>query len=169
MKANTFYLVSLGCAKNTVDSTSMAQLMESGGYRAVEKPGQANILIVNTCGFIQPAREESLQELRTLAKRKKPGQILIAAGCLAERHREQLAREVPGLDGILSTRRWMDVLNMVQHLAARGTPSSLMIYPKRPMWGGKITVCYARRCKAAVHTSKLRMAAAAPARFAPSH
>ena len=132
MKANTFYLVSLGCAKNTVDSTSMAQLMESGGYRAVEKPGQANILIVNTCGFIQPAREESLQELRTLAKRKKPGQILIAAGCLAERHREQLAREVPGLDGILSTRRWMDVLNMVQHLRSEGHPQQPYDLPEAP-------------------------------------
>lgn len=106
--------------------------MESGGYRAVEKPGQANILIVNTCGFIQPAREESLQELRTLAKRKKPGQILIAAGCLAERHREQLAREVPGLDGILSTRRWMDVLNMVQHLRSEGPPQQPYDLPEAP-------------------------------------
>jgi len=132
MKANTFYLISLGCAKNTVDSTSMAQLMQNGGYQAVEKPGQANVLIVNTCGFIQAAREESLQELRQLARRKKPGQLLIAAGCLAERHRAELAGEVPGLDGILSTRRWMDILTMIQHLRSTPHPQPVYDLPKAP-------------------------------------
>ncbi len=82
MRAKTFHLVSLGCAKNTVDSESMAQLLAGTGYRAVEKPGRASVIIVNTCGFIGPAREESLQVLRELADQKRKGQILIAAGCL---------------------------------------------------------------------------------------
>ncbi|HAE60641.1 MAG TPA: 30S ribosomal protein S12 methylthiotransferase RimO, partial [Anaerolineae bacterium] len=64
MNRKTFHLVSLGCAKNTVDSDSMAQLLSHDGYKSVEKASQASILIVNTCGFIGPAKEESFQVLR---------------------------------------------------------------------------------------------------------
>src|SRR6476620_219518 len=68
---NTFHLVSLGCAKNTVDSDSMAQLLLRDGYHAVEDPSRANVLIVNTCGFIGPAKEESINVLRELAEGKR--------------------------------------------------------------------------------------------------
>jgi ribosomal protein S12 methylthiotransferase len=91
MKPKTFYLVSLGCAKNTVDSDSMSILLEQDGFLALDKPGQAEVLIVNTCGFIQSAREESLAVLQELASKKKTGQVLIAAGCLTERHRELIS------------------------------------------------------------------------------
>ena len=60
MNSKAFHLISLGCAKNTVDSESMAALLQESGYFPVEKPNQAGILIVNTCGFIQAARQESL-------------------------------------------------------------------------------------------------------------
>lgn len=116
LKKETFYLLSLGCAKNLVDSDSIAHLLTLGGLRGVEKPEQAEVLIVNTCGFIKPASDESISELRNLAKRKKKGQILIAAGCLTQRYREMVAEQVPGLDGIIGTRRWMDILDMVQEL-----------------------------------------------------
>lgn len=116
MDAKSFYLVSLGCAKNTVDSESIASLMIQAGYQPVTKPGRAGFLIVNTCGFIQQARQESLDELQALARRKKPGQKLIAAGCLSERYREQIAARVPGVDAILGTRRWMDILEVVSQL-----------------------------------------------------
>ena len=82
MNLKTFHLVSLGCAKNTVDFDSMAQLLLRDGYRAVSKPEQASILIVNTCGFIGPAKQESINTLRELAEAKRNGQLLIAAGCL---------------------------------------------------------------------------------------
>jgi len=111
-----FYLVSLGCAKNTVDSESMASLLLQSGYAATEKRGEADLLIVNTCGFIGPARQESIDTLKDLARRKKKGQMLIAAGCLTERYREQVAAQVPGIDGILGTRRWMDVVELAQEL-----------------------------------------------------
>jgi ribosomal protein S12 methylthiotransferase len=111
-----FFLVSLGCAKNTVDSESMASLLEQAGFRATEKRGDADLLIVNTCGFIGPARTESIETLKDLARRKKRGQMLVAAGCLTERYREQVAAEVPGIDGILGTRRWMDIVDLVQKL-----------------------------------------------------
>ncbi len=111
-----FHLISLGCAKNSVDSRSMAGLLDRAGLSEVERPGQADVIIVNTCGFISPAREESLNELRQQAKKKKNGQLLIAAGCLSERDRQQLVNEVQGIDGILSTRRWMDILALVHEL-----------------------------------------------------
>jgi len=118
MKKNTFYLVSLGCAKNSVDSDSMAALLQRDGYTAVEKSSKAEILIVNTCGFIQQARQESLDVLSELAAEKKDGQLLIAAGCLTERYREKIADSVNGIDGIIGTRRWMDIVNLVQELRA---------------------------------------------------
>ncbi len=124
MKKNTFYLASLGCAKNTVDSDSMAVLLEEDGYQAVEKPNNAELLIVNTCGFIQSARQESIEVLQDLAGKKKTGQLLVAAGCLTERYRELLVNSVPGIDGFISTRRWMDILELVKHLkeSSAGAP-----------------------------------------------
>ena len=101
MKENTFHLISLGCAKNTVDSTSMGQLLAEAGYRSVDEAHRARVLIVNTCGFIGPAKAESLEMLGELAAHKKPGQLLIAAGCLTQRYGADVVRQVPGIDGIL--------------------------------------------------------------------
>jgi ribosomal protein S12 methylthiotransferase len=115
-KANTFHLVSLGCAKNTVDSDSMAQLLVRDGYRGTEDPQKANVLIVNTCGFIGPAKEESFAVLREMAEIKRKGQILIAAGCLTQRYGAEVAQKVPGIDGVLGTRRWMDIVQVVREL-----------------------------------------------------
>ncbi|MBC8334958.1 MAG: 30S ribosomal protein S12 methylthiotransferase RimO [Anaerolineales bacterium] len=116
MKENTFHLVSLGCAKNTVDSDSMAQLLLRDGYNASEDPALADVLIVNTCGFIGPSRDESIGVLRELAEEKEEGQLLIAAGCLTQRFSELVAQEVPGVDGMLGTRRWMDIVQVVKKL-----------------------------------------------------
>jgi len=116
MKKNSFYLVSLGCAKNTVDSDSIASLLQREGYSIVSKSSQAEVMIVNTCGFIEPARQESIGVLTELAAQKKPGQLLIAAGCLTELLRERLAEDVKGIDGIIGTRRWMDMPDLVKSL-----------------------------------------------------
>ena len=130
MNLNTFHLVSLGCAKNTVDSESMAQLLRGSGYRLVEDPTRAGILIVNTCGFIGPARDESLQVLRDLAAQKRKGQILIAAGCLSQRYGADVARQVKGIDGILGTRRWMDIVEVVGRLRKQKHPQPLYHLPE---------------------------------------
>ena len=116
MNKKTFYFVSLGCAKNTVDSESMADLLIKDGYFPVEKASQAGVIIVNTCGFIGPAREESYEVLTDLASKKRKGQYLIAAGCLTERYRQQVVERVPGIDGIMGTRRWMDIVDVVHEL-----------------------------------------------------
>ena len=122
MPRSTFHLVSLGCSKNTVDSDSMAELLSRDGYRAVAQPKDASVLIVNTCGFIGPAKEESLRVLRKMAAGKRADQVLIAAGCLTQRYGAAVARQVPGIDGILGTRRWMDIVSLVRELRQAGAP-----------------------------------------------
>ena len=112
----SYYLASLGCAKNTVDSASMAELLEKEGYHGTEDPAKAGVLIVNTCGFIQAAREESIEVLQELAKGKRDDQWLIAAGCLTERNREDISKNVKGVDGFIGTRRWMDILDLIAEL-----------------------------------------------------
>ena len=114
-----FHLLSLGCAKNSVDSRSMAELLDRAGILEVDIPSQADILIINTCGFIAPARVESLQALQKAAHTKRKGQLLIAAGCLSQRDRADLLRQVPGIDGLLGTRRWMDILSVIHELESR--------------------------------------------------
>ncbi len=130
MSKNTFHLVSLGCAKNTVDSDSMAQLLIRDGYRSLENPDNAAVLIVNTCGFIGPAKEESLRVLGELAETKRDGQILIAAGCLTQRYGVEVAQKVPGIDGILGTRRWMDIVQVVSQLRKSAHPEPLYHLPE---------------------------------------
>ncbi len=129
MTPKTFHLTSLGCAKNSVDTDSMAQLLSSAGYRQVKTPQQASLLIVNTCGFIGPAKDESYSALRALAEAKHPGQLLIAAGCLTQRYGAEVARQVPGVDGILGTRRWMDILELVRKLRKGPHPEPLYHLP----------------------------------------
>jgi len=124
-----YFLLSLGCSKNTVDSQSMAQLLDGAGYVTVQDSGKASVLIVNTCGFIGPAREESVASLRELARSKKRGQLLIAAGCLSQIWGQKLAAEVPGLDGIIGTRRWMDIVEFVEQVRGRRTPAPMYHLP----------------------------------------
>jgi ribosomal protein S12 methylthiotransferase len=116
-----FYLESLGCPKNLVDSHGMAYLLKRLGHMAVDDPRHAQVLIVNTCGFIEDAREESLAELRDLARRKRDGQVLIAAGCLSQRWGEALMAAIPGVDALLGTRRWNEIDALVEELRAGRT------------------------------------------------
>ena len=133
--SKTFHLVSLGCAKNTVDSESMGELMIRSGYRFELDQSQAEVLIVNTCGFIGPAKTESLQVLGELAEHKKRGQMLIAAGCLTQRYGAEVVRQVPGIDGILGTRRWMDIVDVVQELRNKNHQAPLYHLPESQVVG----------------------------------
>jgi len=128
-RKNAYYLLSLGCSKNTVDSESMAALLDGAGLRGTADVDRAEVLIVNTCGFIAAAREESINALRELAAAKQPDQYLIAAGCLSQRYGHDLARQVPGLDGVIGTRRWMDIVDLVRRLRARKHPEPLYHLP----------------------------------------
>lgn len=111
-----YYLLTLGCPKNTVDSEGMAMLLSKAGFRGTAAAEDADVLIVNTCGFLAAAEDESLAALRELAAHKRRGQVLVAAGCMAQRNGERIVKEVPGVDGLLGTRRWMEVVPFVQSL-----------------------------------------------------
>ncbi len=126
MNPKTFHLISLGCAKNSVDSESMGQILFTNGYLPMENPARAKIIIVNTCGFIGPAKQESFDVLREMAAKKRKGQLLIAAGCLTQRYGAEVAQQVKGIDGILGTRRWMDILDVIEEL--RDTPHLHTLY-----------------------------------------
>ncbi|MEA3439045.1 MAG: 30S ribosomal protein S12 methylthiotransferase RimO [Chloroflexota bacterium] len=128
--SKSFHLVSLGCAKNTVDSESMAQLLAGSDYRPTEQASRAQVIIVNTCGFIGPAKEESLQVLGEMASQKRAGQVLIAAGCLTQRYGAEVVKQVPGIDGILGTRRWMDILEVVERLRDGSHPEPVYHLPE---------------------------------------
>ena len=124
-----YFLLSLGCSKNSVDSESMAQLLNRNGMAGSADPALADTLIVNTCGFINAAKQESIDALRELADGKRPDQLLIAAGCLSQRYGAALTQEVPGLDGVIGTRRWMDIVDLIKRLRARKHPQPLYHLP----------------------------------------
>ena len=130
MTKDKFHLISLGCSKNTVDSESMAKKLQEAGMKATIKANKAEVLIVNTCGFIGPAREESIRTLNELAAAKKKGQLLIAAGCMSQRYGSEVLQWAPGVDGVIGTRRWMDIVDFVQRLRARGAPEPLYHLPQ---------------------------------------
>jgi ribosomal protein S12 methylthiotransferase len=128
-RKDRYYLMSLGCSKNTVDSESMAQVLEQHGMRGVGAPEKAEVLIVNTCGFIDAAKQESIDILRELVENRRDGQMVVAAGCLSQRYGGALVQEVPGLDGIIGTRRWMDIFDLIGRLRARRHPEPLYHLP----------------------------------------
>ena len=101
-------LVSLGCAKNRVDSELMLGLLRTHGYIATDEPAEAEILIVNSCGFIEQAKAESIDTLLKLAAYKQNGgcKALILAGCLGQRYSGDLLAELPEVDAIVGTGAW---------------------------------------------------------------
>ncbi|MGQ9680957.1 MAG: 30S ribosomal protein S12 methylthiotransferase RimO [Anaerolineae bacterium] len=114
-----YWIESLGCPKNMVDGEGMAARLQAAGFVAAGDARTADVLIVNTCAFITAARAESLAALREHARRKRRKQVLIAAGCLSEREGAALARRVGGLDGVLSTRHWSQIVPLVQEALQR--------------------------------------------------
>ncbi len=126
MAEKRFYIASLGCPKNTVDSHAMARLLRAAGYVSTDQPQEADVLIVNTCGFIAPARAESLETMQGLAEQRRPDQLLIAAGCWAQRDGERLMGLVPQLDGILGTRTWHEIVPLIERLRARQTRAPII-------------------------------------------
>ncbi len=101
----TFNLISLGCPKNLVDSEVMYGLLEQHGWSAMDDPSEAAVLLVNTCGFIQPAVEESIEEILQLLpyKQSNPGTKIVVTGCLVQRYRKKLERELPEVDLFIGT------------------------------------------------------------------
>lgn len=97
-------LVSLGCAKNLVDSETMLGLLNEEGFTLTASPGEADVIIINTCGFIETAKTESIEKILEMARYKEDKcRLLLAAGCMAQRYAEELLKEIPELDGLFGT------------------------------------------------------------------
>jgi ribosomal protein S12 methylthiotransferase len=119
-RTKTLHLVSLGCAKNRVDSEVMLGVARRAGYEHVADAGAAEVIVVNTCGFIGDAKRESIDVILEMAAHKQHGrcQKLVVAGCLAQRHPDELARDLPEVDHFLGS---SDVLALGRVLLGRGT------------------------------------------------
>jgi len=102
-KPTAVHLVTLGCARNEVDSEELAAQLESSGFRLVAEPGHADAVLVNTCGFIDAAKKDSIDTLLAASDLKKAGRAkaVVAVGCLAERYGRELAESLPEADAVL--------------------------------------------------------------------
>lgn len=111
-------LESLGCSKNLVDSEIMLGILNNRGYKLIGDFSQADIIIVNTCGFIESAKEESINTILELAAYKKTGnlKLLIMSGCLAQRYSDELKNELPEVDAIVGTASYSKIDEIVQSL-----------------------------------------------------
>ena len=104
-------MVSLGCPKNLVDSEVMMGLLARQGYELTTDSRAADVLVVNTCGFIDSARQESVETILEMAQLKQTGKLkrLIVAGCLVERYREELQREIPDIDACIGVNQLKEI------------------------------------------------------------
>jgi ribosomal protein S12 methylthiotransferase len=118
-----YYLLTLGCAKNTADSDGIGALLRRAGMDEAQDSQNADVLIVNTCGFLQASRKESLGALRELGEQKRDGQLLIAAGCLISRYGEEVKRQVPQVDSVIDAGKWLALPRLIDHLKAHGSAS----------------------------------------------
>ena len=101
-----YHLVTLGCAKNTVDSMRLEQALRSGRHIPVREAGEADLLLVNTCGFIDAAKDESIEVVRGLDEARHDGQQLYVVGCLTQIAGETVKQAVPGVDQIFGAEQW---------------------------------------------------------------
>jgi ribosomal protein S12 methylthiotransferase len=116
IRPDKLHIISLGCSKNLIDSEVMSGLLSQSGRQLVGKSEEADVVIVNTCAFINPAKEEAIEEILTLAEEKKKGRRefrLIVAGCLAQRYGKELLTQIPEVDLFIGTG---EVANIVRHI-----------------------------------------------------
>jgi len=119
--ATSLYMHTLGCPKNRVDSEVMLGLLSEAGFRLVREAAQADVIVVNTCGFIESAKEESIQAILDLARLKEEGRCrkLVVAGCLVQRYPEELARELAEVDHFIGTGAYQDIARIVSDAQAK--------------------------------------------------
>ena len=117
--------VSLGCAKNLVDTEVMIARLGAAGYELVPEADDADTVVINTCAFIDPAKAESTEVILEHAQRKRRGQQLVVAGCLAQRYGEQLQSLIPEIDGVVGTGSYGSIVELLDDVAAGQHPVRL--------------------------------------------
>ena len=126
------HLVSLGCPKNTVDSERMQGLLQGHAYQMTDVPEEADVVVVNTCGFIEPAKEESLAAIMDAHRLKQEGQCegVIVTGCLSTRYYEELAQELVEADKLLTIADEADIVHHVDDVLGVQRPKYLASLPR---------------------------------------
>ena len=126
------HLVSLGCPKNTVDSERMQGLLQGHAYQMTDAPEEADVVVVNTCGFIEPAKEESLAAIMDAHRLKQEGQCegVIVTGCLSTRYYEELAQELVEADKLLTIADEADIVHHVDDVLDVQRPGYLASLPR---------------------------------------
>ncbi len=134
--------VSLGCDKNLVDTEIMLGLLSEKGYTFTDDEDAADIVVVNTCCFIGDAKEESIQNILSMAKRKESGQLkaLIVSGCLAQRYKEEILKEIPEVDAILGTTAIDEIVDTVEKVLMGKASNHIEDINKAPVYGKKRVV-----------------------------
>ena len=133
-------IISLGCAKNRVDAEMMLHTLREAGYKLNDDPALADVAIINTCGFIESAKQESIDEILELAKLKEEGKIkaLIATGCMAERYRDQMMKELPELDAVVGIGGNGNIAKVVERVLEKDKVEEFPDKRKLPLEGGRI-------------------------------
>ena len=124
MPNETIALISLGCAKNLVNSEQMLCLLSDAGYAIAPDPDGADAVIINTCGFIDAAKSEAIDNILEMAALKAEGRLkkIIVAGCLTERYREEVRKELPEVDAILGVGSFGEIVDVVRETLAGARP-----------------------------------------------
>lgn len=133
-------MVSLGCAKNQVDGEVLMASLQKDGFQPVDDAALADIAIVNTCGFIESAKKESIEEILELARLKKEGKIqkLVVTGCLAERYQDEIHREIPEADAVLGIGANGEIGEKLWEMMRDGFVESFPEKGKMPLCGERI-------------------------------
>src|SRR4029453_15800252 len=126
-------LVSLGCPKNLVDSEVMLGLARDAGHELVQDAAAADVLVVNTCAFIDSAKQESIDAILEMARHKNEGTCrrLIVTGCLAERYRDELRAEIPEIDAVLGTGEVREIVSAIAGVSG-STGAPLTFFARHP-------------------------------------
>lgn len=126
-------MVSLGCPKNQMDAELMLARLEAAGFELTADSGLADVVVINTCGFIEAAKAESIENILEFAQLKEEGRIrgIVVTGCMAERYREQVALELPECDAVLGLGANGDIAEAVRAVAEGGRVTS---FPDKSLW-----------------------------------
>jgi ribosomal protein S12 methylthiotransferase len=124
------YIETLGCAKNASDSEVAAGILESAGHAIVKTPNEADAIIVNTCGFINDAKKESIDRIFDMAEYRERGGILIVSGCLSQRYGEELYKEMPEVDIFLGVNDYPSLPEILKNHVRGQREKFLSVYEK---------------------------------------
>lgn len=138
--AQTIAFISLGCPKNQVDAEIMMNTLKEGGYNITGDLSKCDAVIINTCGFIQSAKEESINEILEVALLKKEGTIkkIIVTGCMAERYREDILRDMPEVDAVVGIGSNKDICDIVRRTLGGNRVDEYDKKEKLPIEGGRV-------------------------------